>query len=65
MCIINLFIIVLIIIAISLSLYSHKTEPFGWNCTFTPNKDYYKQDWILGDNPLARALARDSIKSYP
>ena len=37
-------------------------ETFGWNCVWTPNVDYYKEDWILGNNPGALALARDNIK---
>ena len=38
-------------------------ENFGWSCSFTPNIDYYKEDWLLKGNEMAQALARDSIKS--
>ncbi len=38
-------------------------ENFGWSCSFTPNIDYYKEDWLLGGNEMAQAAARDSIKS--
>jgi hypothetical protein len=39
-------------------------ENYGWSCTYTPNKDYYLEDWILGSNPAGLAMARDSIKHY-
>lgn len=38
-------------------------EKFGWSCTFRPNVDYYKEDWLLGGNPAAESLARGGIKS--
>jgi hypothetical protein len=41
---------------------SGSNEPFGWECNWKPNKDYYKEDWLLGGEPMANALARDSIK---
>jgi hypothetical protein len=46
-------------------LYILKTEKegYGWSCSFTPNVDYYKEDWLLGGNSMAQAAARDSIMS--
>jgi len=38
-------------------------ENFAWSCTFTPNVDYYKGDWLLGGNAAGEAMARDAIKS--
>lgn len=37
-------------------------ENYSWSCTFTPNKDYYKQDWILGDNHMSDRIASLAIK---
>ena len=34
-------------------------ENFAWNCTWTPNINYYKEDWLLGD--LSR-IADGNIK---
>jgi hypothetical protein len=54
--------IVYIFIIIGL-LYLFKTkERFGWSCYYTPQKNYYKQTWLLGGNQAAESLARDSIK---
>ena len=34
-------------------------EKFAWNCTWTPNVNYYKENWLLGD--LSR-IADGNIK---
>jgi len=63
----QIFILLLLIsLLLLIILSSNKTslEYYGWSCTYTPNKDYYKEDWILGNNPTGLALARDSIKLY-
>ena len=38
------------------------TENFAWSCTWTPNVDYYKEDWLLGDNPVVNSIVRGSIQ---
>jgi hypothetical protein len=56
--------LILFFCAYFLILYLLKNrENFGWSCSFTPNIDYYKEDWLLGGNEMAQAVARDSIKS--
>ena len=52
----------LIIYLIILYLVKISKENFGWSCNFTPNVDYYKEDWLLGGNEMAHAMSRDSIK---
>lgn len=42
------YVILLLILIITL-LLSFKKEKFGWSCTFIPNEDYYKEEWILGE----------------
>ena len=34
-------------------------EPFGWTCVYTPNKDYYKEPWLLGGT-----MYEDRLDSY-
>jgi hypothetical protein len=51
-----------LLVTIIILLLLNNKENYAWSCTFTPNKDYYKEDWILGNNPGALALARDNIK---
>jgi len=46
-----------------LYILKKEKEGYGWSCSFTPNVDYYKEDWLLKGNEMAQALARDSIKS--
>jgi hypothetical protein len=55
----------LVVCGILLAVYwlTKDEEKFGWNCTFSPNVDYYKEDWLLGGNPAAESLARGGIKS--
>jgi len=57
-----MLLIILLVLIIIYFKYSKKNESFGWNCTWTPNVDYYKEDWLLGNNPAALTLARDSIQ---
>ena len=38
----------LLLLLLLFFLFFKKYESFGWNCTYTPNKPYYKQNWILG-----------------
>jgi len=57
-----LLIVLLILVVIYFKQIKKFSESFGWNCVWTPNVDYYKEDWLLGDNPAALALARDSIQ---
>ena len=55
--------ILILVLLMSLIYYSKNLkESFAWECTWKPNKDYYKEDWLLGEEPVANALARDSIK---
>ena len=54
---------VLILILVVLIIAGKSRENFGWSCTFTPNVDYYKADWLLGGNSAGEAMARDAIKS--
>jgi len=56
----NLILIVIIIVGI-MYLFKAK-EKFGWACYYSSQKDYYKDKWLLGDNPVAESLARDTIK---
>ena len=35
-------------------------EHYGWSCTYTPNVDYYKQNWLLPQG--AEDIVRGSIK---
>ena len=57
-----LFVIILILLVI-LNIFSNNSlENYSWSCTFTPNKDYYKQDWILGDNHMSDRIASLAIK---
>jgi hypothetical protein len=44
-------------------ILNKRREGYGWSCSFTPNYDYYKEDWLLGSNEMAQALARDAIRS--
>lgn len=37
-------------------------ENYSWSCTFTPNKDYYKENWILGDNDFSDRISALAIK---
>ncbi len=63
-----LFILLVLFLFVLLMSYFIKKElnieNYGWSCTYTPNKDYYLEDWILGGNPAGLALARDNIKHY-
>lgn len=56
----NLILIVITIIGI-IYLFKSK-EKFGWACYYTPQKNYYKDKWLLGGNQMAQAMARDAIK---
>ncbi len=60
----NSFFFILFILSFSLLIIfiTHRSsfqEKFAWNCVWTPNINYYKQDWLLGD--LSR-IADDNIK---
>ena len=62
---ISVLLLILLLLLIVYFIYKNNKnnkEHYGWSCTFTPNKDYYLQDWLLGGNPVGLALARDSIK---
>ncbi len=59
-----MYCILLLLFFFCILFFTLPVERFGWNCTYTPNKDYYKEDWILGDNPVGQAMARDAIKRY-
>ncbi len=39
----------IIVLILVLYLCFASREEYGWSCTYTPNKDYYKQDWLMGD----------------
>ncbi len=59
----SLFLLLLVIVLILLTILStNNVENYGWSCTFTPNKDYYKQEWILGDNHMSDRIAALAIK---
>ena len=65
-----IFFIVIRVLGPVLYILKKEKEGYGWSCSFTPNVDYYKEDWLLRDprsrikgNEMAQALARDSIKS--
>lgn len=55
--------VILLVIIVVGFIYLFKTkENFGWACYYSPQKNYYKDKWLLGNNPVAESLARDSIK---
>ena len=55
--------VILLIIIVVGFIYLFKTkENFGWACYYTPQKNYYKDKWLLGDNSAAKAMTRDAIK---
>ncbi len=56
-CIVLFLIIVYIVI-------NYIPENYAWSCTFIPNKNYYKEDWILGDNQMSDRIAALAIKQY-
>ena len=56
-----LFLLLLIIWIKNSDKYFLK-ENFAWECNWKPNKNYYKEDWLLGNDPAANAMARDAIK---
>jgi hypothetical protein len=58
----SIFLLFLVIVLILLTILSSEVENYGWSFTFTPNKDYYKQDWILGDNSMSDRIAALAIK---
>lgn len=52
----------IIVLILLLILFKKRKEHFSWSCNWTPNKDYYKEKWLLGGNDAALAMARDSIQ---
>ncbi len=50
---------ILCFFAIILFLFFKQSEGFGWTCVYTPNKDYYKEPWLLGGT-----MYEDRLDSY-
>ena len=45
-----------------IQLVKSKNESYRWNCTWIPNEDIYKQDWLLGDSPFIQSITNDTIR---
>ena len=61
-------IILLLLIFTSILFLSQKSvvEEYGWSCTYTPNVDYYKQNWLLpsGAEDIVRGSIKDGIPPF-
>jgi hypothetical protein len=60
--ILNITLLLLIIVLYQKS----KTEEYAWSCTYKPNVDYYKQDWLLpqGAEDIVRGSIKDGITPF-
>lgn len=60
-----IFILASVLIALSICVIKSSKENFAWSCTWTPNKDYYKNEDILGSNwVIARGAIKPEIPNY-
>ena len=64
--ILNTFLLLLIFTSILFLSQNSSVEEYGWSCTYTPNVDYYKQNWLLptGMEDIVRGSIKDGIQPF-
>ncbi len=59
-----MIILVLTLLLILLLIFNQtKQENFAWSCTWIPEKDYWKESWLMGTDGPSRSITADTIRT--